>query len=518
MNHENPHPHRPGEKAAVTLADGRRLSATLLGSDAAFDLSLLRLDHPGPYPSVPVAPAGGRVAGIAPGTWVMKLGHPLGRRADRPAPVRLGRVLAATGDAFLTDCAIISGDSGGPYIDLEGRFVGLVYNWDAGTNLAFDAALAADGRPPLGINALCGVISAPRVASLLPDLETADPPGGPPPIQSFRLEDVDRLPFAEWFRGGDLGSLVTPPADAPWGDVVEVVQGDAVTGLATVVRAEGSDAGAVAVTRADTLLIPPRVRVPGGELVEAAVVGFDADSNLAVLRLPPGPWRAWSVPAEESAEAEDRAAGSVLASIGPGRSDHADATHCVSVPTREYADGIGRWATLPPRGPATSGLPIFGEPADGEPAGFRVSEVLQWAAGAVRAGDVLLAAGDRPLRSVEDLDAASRGRSAGELLELTLIRDGAERTVRLPLPPEDADGLPSRRAGGFAAAFEIAPPPDQVRTGGPLVAPDGRFAGVVAGRPAWENATFAIAAPPAAVAAALARLDAGTLSPWGEPD
>ena len=516
-NLENPHPHRPGEKAAVILADGRRLPATLLGSDAAHDLSLLRLDDPGPYPFVPVAPAGGRIPGIAAGTWVMKFGHPLGRRADRPAPVRLGRVLATTGDAFLTDCAIISGDSGGPYFDLDGRFVGLVYNWDAGTSLAFDAALAADGRPPLGINALCGAISAPRVASLLPDLETADPPGGRPPIQSFRLEDADRLPFAAWFRGGDLGSLVTPPADAPWGDVVEVVQGDAVTGLATVVRASGPDGGAVAVTRADTLLIPPRVRIPGGELVDAIVVGFDADSNLAVLRLPAGPWRAWTVPAKGLAEAEDRAAGSVLASVGPGRAGHADATHCVSVATRAYADGIGRWATLPYRGPAAD-LMIDGEPSGGEPAGFRVTVAYRWAAGAVRAGDVLLAAGDRPLRSAEDLDAASRGRSAGDLLELTLIRDGAERTVRLPLPPEGKDGLPTRRTGGFAAAFEIAPPPREVRTGGPLVAPDGRFAGVVAGRPAWSNATFAIAAPPAAVAAALARLDAGALTPWGEPD
>ena len=105
-------------------------------------------------------------------------------------------------------------------------------------------------------------------------------------------------------------------------------------------------------TRADTLLIPPRVRVPYGDLVDAAVVGFDADSNLAVLRLPPGP--------------------------------------------------------------------------------------------------------------------------------------GGE------------DGLPARRAGGFAAAFGIAPPPDEVRTGGPLVAPDGRFVDVVAAAPA--------------------RLDAGKLTLWDGGD
>src|SRR5262249_14680229 len=102
--------HRPGERTTVILSDGRKIQAELLGADMTYDFSLLRLLEPGPYPSVPLEPKGE----VRLGDWVLKLGHPLGYRRDRPAVVRLGRVLCQEGDLFVTDCNIAGGDSGGP--------------------------------------------------------------------------------------------------------------------------------------------------------------------------------------------------------------------------------------------------------------------------------------------------------------------------------------------------------------------------------------------------------------------
>lgn len=114
--------HKPGTKTTVTLSDGRACPAELLGATRTQDLSLLQLTGPGPYPFTPLRPD----AVVRPGDWVLKLGHPGGYRAGRPAPVRLGRVVAATTDGFCTDCRITTGDSGGPFFDLDGRLVGIV--------------------------------------------------------------------------------------------------------------------------------------------------------------------------------------------------------------------------------------------------------------------------------------------------------------------------------------------------------------------------------------------------------
>ncbi len=55
------------------------------------------------------------------------------------------------------------------------------------------------------------------------------------------------------------------------------------------------------------------------------------------------------------------------------------------------------------------------------------------AAADLRPGDVLVALGDRPLRQIEDLFAALRGRQPGERATLSLIRDGARQRTRVTL-------------------------------------------------------------------------------------
>jgi S1-C subfamily serine protease len=65
---------QPGERSMVILSDGRKIDAELHGADATFDLSLLRLFEPGPYPHAALDPS----STVGLGDWVLKLGHPLG--------------------------------------------------------------------------------------------------------------------------------------------------------------------------------------------------------------------------------------------------------------------------------------------------------------------------------------------------------------------------------------------------------------------------------------------------------
>ena len=514
-------PHAAGEKTTVTLPDGRFVPATLLGHDDRFDLSLLRLDEPGPYPFAPVEPT----ARVGVGTWVLKLGHPGARRPDRPAPARLGRVLAATGDAFLADCPIESGDSGGPYFDLDGRLAGLIHRGDITTELAFDKDLAAAGRPGLGFVALMAAVSAPRIAALLPSLESGAATNGGASQTFTALAAAPRLPVVDRFRGGDLGGLFPPPA----GSVVRLIQGDVPIGFATVVRADAG--GAVAVTAASRLRVAPRYRPPGdgeagepdaAEPVPAEVLGFDPDHDLAVLRLPVGEFTAWDVAADDAGPP----AGSFVFAPTPGEPGR---PANVAVGTRRFAGPADRWEKLPPRGPAATRLSMDAEPVDADDervaddaagkdaaVGLRVRGRGDALPAELRRGDLLVAVGGAPVRSFEDFEAAFADRTAGDLVGFTVRRDGAETTVRVPLPPAGREGYPpAARSDGYAAALEFSPPGPFGTAGGPLVDPAGRLAGVTLGREGASNDYAGFAAPPAAVAAVLAKLDAGTLAAWG---
>ena len=122
----NHHVVADAERVHVDLPDGRSLPATLVGSDPASDLAVLRVTAAN-LPTVPF----GDSDHVNVGDVVLAFGNPLGIGQT----VTMGIVSAkgrATGvgdgsyeDFLQTDAPINRGNSGGALVDVEGRLVGI---------------------------------------------------------------------------------------------------------------------------------------------------------------------------------------------------------------------------------------------------------------------------------------------------------------------------------------------------------------------------------------------------------
>jgi len=120
----NNHMVEGAEKVTVELADGRKFTAEIIGTDPDSDIAVIKIDADG-LPSLELADSDK----LEVGEWVLAIGNPLGFSHTVTAGIvsAKGRSvgLANIENFIQTDAAINRGNSGGPLLNLEGKVVGM---------------------------------------------------------------------------------------------------------------------------------------------------------------------------------------------------------------------------------------------------------------------------------------------------------------------------------------------------------------------------------------------------------
>ncbi|WP_406687770.1 S1C family serine protease [Rossellomorea vietnamensis] len=130
----NHHVVEGATKLEVTLNDGTKIPAELLGSDALLDLAVLEVDSEKVKHVIEI----GKSSSLKPGQRAIAIGNPLGflagtvtagviSAADRSMPVDVNKdgVVDWQSEVIQTDASINPGNSGGALINLDGELIGI---------------------------------------------------------------------------------------------------------------------------------------------------------------------------------------------------------------------------------------------------------------------------------------------------------------------------------------------------------------------------------------------------------
>ena len=374
----NHHVVRGTTGITVTLHDGRRFEAEVRGVDEKTDLALLSIPAEEPLPHVEL----GDSDALRVGDWVVAVGNPFGLGGTVTAGIVSARgrdIRSGPFDDYLQiDAPINRGSSGGPLFDTSGRVVGV--------NTAIFS--------PSGGNVGIGFAIPARLARDV-------------------IEDLKR--YGEVERGW-MGVRIQPVDE----DIAESVGLESSAGALVVEVIGGGPAEAAGIRVGDVILefdaraVPVSRRLP--HLVAEAPEGEEVqvvvwrDGERESLRLVIGRLPAEGSLALSPARAEEAARRSLGLSLAP-----------LSAELRARYD------------------------LDDDLQGALVTRVSAGSAAAgkgLRAGDVIVRAGERPVTGPGDVaDALSvLGEQDRERVLLLVERRGARRFVALPVDPDAASG------------------------------------------------------------------------------
>ncbi len=478
--------YQPGEETVVILANGQECKAKLLGGNRTYDISLVQITDPGPYPFVPLESN----AVIPRGDWVIELGHSSGLSNEGLVPAHLGRVLGVDPEAFMNDCPSWRGSA---YFDLDGRLVGII---------SYAVPLFNEPNNDFSHHRLkWSAISIPRIETFYKSMLN----GEIPPRGSFRylqnLVEGTKLDTEYETQGANLISLFQPLAEPLQTGIVTILNHGVPIALGTVVNEEGS-----AVVKASLLPQQFQCQLPDGATVEGVVIGVDKPFDLAVIQLPPNSVQ----PVRWSSDQERRSAGTVVAAIGP----HGEPVSIgiISVATRHVSHVQIPTDDLPLRVKVEKPN-VYGEISpDG---GLLVKAVHGFAKRAgLRAGDRLVSVDGHNLQTEADLESSVSNHLTGDTVPIAFVRDDETITVQLPLEPADTYSQRTYRASDFPIAMVYSPSITVFAVGGPLIDLTGKVIAVTIGgaddRDGW-------AIPAEAVKRIVNDAVAGRLSRWPAP-
>jgi serine protease Do len=147
----NHHVVKGADEIAVTLDDGTKHDAELIGTDPKTDLALLKIETEGPLPYARF----GESDTTRVGDWVIAIGNPFGLGGTATTGIVSARgrdIQSGPFDDFLQiDAPINRGNSGGPLFNLSGQVVGIntaIFSPNGG-NVGIGFAIPAQQAAPI---------------------------------------------------------------------------------------------------------------------------------------------------------------------------------------------------------------------------------------------------------------------------------------------------------------------------------------------------------------------------------
>lgn len=216
----------------VTFKNGDKYPATIVGGEEDNDIAILKIDATGLAPVVL-----GSSSDLVVGEEVVAIGNPLGEMTfsetrgivsalDKPLTMSDGTVL----NVLQTDCAINSGNSGGPLFNMYGQVIGI-------TNAKYSRSSTSTEA---SIEGICFAIPIDDVKDMVQDIITHGYVTGKPYV-GVTLQTVNAQAAARYGRpGGAYVQSVVPGAAAEKaglrvGDIITAVDGEAVDGSAAFI-------------------------------------------------------------------------------------------------------------------------------------------------------------------------------------------------------------------------------------------------------------------------------------------
>lgn len=228
----NYHVIEDATSVTVQFKNGDKYPATIVGGEADNDVAVLKIDATGLVPVVL-----GNSGDLVVGEEVVAIGNPLGEMTfsetrgivsalDKPLTMSEGTVL----NVLQTDCAINSGNSGGPLFNMYGQVIGITnakYSRSANSNQA-------------SIEGICFAIPIDDVKDMVQDIIAHGYVTGKPYV-GVTLATVNAQAAARYGRPGGayVQSIVTgaaaDKAGLEVGDIITAVDGEAVDSSAAFI-------------------------------------------------------------------------------------------------------------------------------------------------------------------------------------------------------------------------------------------------------------------------------------------